>query len=101
MIATWRESYFGRDGLRVFWIVPRDYIDRVLPLTISPAPTELQRVLVGRTELLTPQLEAELTRDFAANDGKRWAADRFYRAYRSRASQLRTPVGVAPALTTR
>jgi hypothetical protein len=88
LLATWEESYFGRPGLRVFWIVPRALTDRVLPIKITPAPDRLERVLVGRTEVLTPQLEARLARDFAADDGKKWENDRYYRAYLARMAAL-------------
>lgn len=52
MIATWREHWF-EDGIRVFNLLPRDLTDTLLPLRISPAPTELVRVFVGRIELFT------------------------------------------------
>lgn len=97
LMATWRESYFERRGLRIFWIVPRAFTDAMLPITITPAPARLERVLVGRTEVLTPQFEAELVRGFAADGGKRWENDRYFRAYRERARQLGGRVGVAPA----
>lgn len=97
MLATWRESYFERDGLRVFWIVPRTFTDAVLPIKITPAPTKLERVLVGRGEVLTPQFEAELVRGFAADGGKHWENDRYFLAYRERVRQLGGVVGVAPA----
>jgi hypothetical protein len=57
MVKTWRDSWF-EEGLRVFYIVPRAATDAILPITITPAPTELARVLVGRTEIITPELEA-------------------------------------------
>ena len=37
--------------------VPRKMTDTVLPITITPTPTELSRVLVGRTEVITPEME--------------------------------------------
>jgi hypothetical protein len=88
LMATWRESYFERYGLRVFWIVPRAFTDAVLPITISPQPEKLTRVLVGRSEVLRPTFETELKRDFAADGGKRWINDRYYRAYTARVRQL-------------
>jgi hypothetical protein len=96
MIATWRESYFQRPGLRLFWIVPRVFTDAILPITLTPRPAKLERVLVGRTEILTPTFERELTREFAVDGGKRWIADRYYRAYRERVRQLGGVVDVAP-----
>jgi len=97
LIATWRESYFEHPGLRVFWIVPRAFTDAILPLTITPKPDALVRVLVGRTEILTPAFESELRRDFARDRGQRWQADRYFFAYRERARQLEATVAVAPA----
>lgn len=88
LVATWRESYFERDGLRVFWIVPRAFTDAVLPIAITPKPDQLERVLVGRSEVLTPSFEAELSRDFATDRGQRWSGDRHSLAYLARARQL-------------
>jgi hypothetical protein len=56
MIESWRTSWF-EPGLRIFWLVPRPITDQVLPLKLSQKPKELVRVLVGRTELITPELE--------------------------------------------
>ena len=61
MIKTWRNSWF-EEGLRVFYILPRQATDAVLPLTIDPKPTELVRVLVGRTEVITPEMEKSVRR---------------------------------------
>ena len=51
MIATWRDSWF-EDGTRVFYIVPPSTIDAVLPLSVTPKPTSIVRVFVGRAELI-------------------------------------------------
>lgn len=56
MIKTWRNNWF-EEGLRVFYILPRNTTDAVLPLTIDPRPSEVVRVLVGRTEIITPEME--------------------------------------------
>jgi hypothetical protein len=56
MIKTWRESWF-EEGMRVFYVLPRQTTDAVLPLTIDPRPQELVRVLVGRAEIITPEME--------------------------------------------
>ena len=39
-------------------MVPRTWTDRLLPLQIQPVPDQLVRVLVGRLEYLTPEVEA-------------------------------------------
>jgi hypothetical protein len=56
MLETWRDSWSG-EGSRLFYIVPRRFVDTVLPLSIRPAPTRLIRVFVGRMELVTPATE--------------------------------------------
>lgn len=61
MLNTWGDSWF-EEGLRVFYIMPRTATDLVLPLVIDPKPSELVRVLVGRNELITPQMEANVGR---------------------------------------
>jgi len=56
MLETWRDSWFG-EGSRLFYIVPRRFVDTALPLSVRPAPTRLIRVFVGRMELVTPATE--------------------------------------------
>ena len=56
MLETWRDSWF-EEGSRLFYIVPRQFVDAVLPLSIHPAPARLTRVFVGRIELVTPATE--------------------------------------------
>jgi len=56
MIKTWRDSWFEK-GARVFYILPRQTTDAVLPITIDPRPSDLVRVLVGRAEIITPEME--------------------------------------------
>ena len=56
MLATWNESYFRTPGLRIFYIVPDEWLGYYLPLNVS-APHELTRVLVGRIDLVAPNAE--------------------------------------------
>src|SRR6185295_18984307 len=90
LLATWNESYFARPGLRIFWIVPRRFTDAVLPIAITPSPAKLERVLVGRLEILTPAFEAQLRHEFARDGGTQCAGDRYFRAYGERVRQLGT-----------
>lgn len=62
MIETWRDSWFGEDGLRVLYVLPRPWTDAALPLRLDPTPDELVRVMVGRAEFLTPSREWEFLR---------------------------------------
>lgn len=50
MLETWEEAYFKAPGTRVFFLVPRQWVDHYLPLDIS-LPAEIERVMVGRIEL--------------------------------------------------
>lgn len=59
MIKTWRDSWF-EEGLRVFYLLPRRTTDEILPVTIEPRPAELVRVLVGRAEVITPEMERKV-----------------------------------------
>jgi hypothetical protein len=71
MLNTWRSAYFDSQGLRVFFIAPRDWTDHYLPLETS-VPADLTRVMVARIELVTPEYRAlanhviKNPRDYAA-----------------------------------
>jgi hypothetical protein len=67
MVRTWRDSWF-EEGSRLFYIVPRRVVDDVLPIAISPAPSALARVFVGRVELFTPATLHTVEQALAAND---------------------------------
>ena len=56
MLKTWRDSWF-EEGLRLFYILPRGLTDTVLPVSIDPTPSDLVRVLMARTEIITPEVE--------------------------------------------
>lgn len=51
MLNTWKKSYFETPGLRVFYLVPREWTDYFLPLEIS-VPARVNRVIVGRIDLV-------------------------------------------------
>ena len=70
MVKTWDDSWFGEQGMRVLYVLPQTWSDRVLPLTFSPAPREIKRVFVGRAEMFTPSQEWALLKEvvrFAGN----------------------------------
>jgi hypothetical protein len=62
MLRTWDLSYFKSPGLRFFYIVPRAWVDKTLPLKITGAPVEITRVMVGRIELISDEQKAALAR---------------------------------------
>ena len=63
MIKTWDDSWFAEHGVRVLYLLPRPWADRVLPLSLNPVPREVARVMVGRAEILTPGMEKALTQE--------------------------------------
>ena len=64
MLDTWKLSYFDSAGLRVFFLLPRTWIDARLPLDLS-TPADITRVMVGRIELLTQTQRKTLARLYA------------------------------------
>ena len=98
MLETWRHSYFEKEGIRVFWIVPRKFTDEILPLKLNPAPKNLERVLVGRAEVLTPEFEEKIVEDFTTNTSHSpyWlysknshgGIDRYFKAWQARVNKL-------------
>jgi len=67
MVETWRTSWF-EEGTRVFYIVPRVFVDEVLPLVINPAPSQTVRAFVGRMEVITPMTEQAVGKALATRD---------------------------------
>jgi len=61
LLSTWELSYFKSAGLRVFFLVPRQWTDYYLPLTVS-VDSRITRVMVGRIELVTREQRRGLAR---------------------------------------
>jgi hypothetical protein len=66
LLSTWQRAYFASPGLRVFYLVPRQWTDHYLPLTIS-GEARIERVMVGRLELISDQ-QRELLSKLATSD---------------------------------
>ena len=60
MVKTWKSSWFGEQGTRVFYSLPQADTDALLPLHLTPAPKEIVRVMIGRFETLTPEQERKI-----------------------------------------
>jgi hypothetical protein len=67
MLETWKDSWF-EEGSRIIYILPRSFVDSVLPLTVMPIPASTVRVFVGRLELITPATQQAVESAFASND---------------------------------
>ena len=91
MVETWWDSYFAKDGLRVFWVIPAEKTEAILPMEVTPAPEKKVRVIVGRSEVLRPSQERQmLANSRSTNDMEKatWESirnsDRFGLAYQHR-----------------
>jgi hypothetical protein len=61
LLNTWDASYFRSHGMRLFFLVPRQWTDYVLPMKTT-LDADLTRVMIGRLELITPGQRACLKR---------------------------------------
>jgi hypothetical protein len=68
MLETWGDSWF-EEGSRLIYIVPRPYVESILPLSINPTPAQLSRVFVGRMELITPATQNSIEAAISSHDG--------------------------------
>jgi hypothetical protein len=66
MVDTWKHQWFAEEGSRVFYLLPRAWTDRVLPLEVTPKPDRVVRVMVGRAELIMPSIERALKQEIMA-----------------------------------
>jgi len=67
MVETWRNSWF-EEGSRLLYLVPAEFVNRVLPLSIAPAPIQTVRVFVGRMEIVTPETVKAVEQALATRD---------------------------------
>jgi hypothetical protein len=76
MVETWRDSWF-EEGSRLIYVVPSNALDAILPLEVEPVPSHVERVFVGRIELVTPETKRSVESAIARSD---WAVvDRYQR----------------------
>jgi hypothetical protein len=61
MVKTWQHTWFEEPGCRILYILPGGFVQEILPITLTPAPAELVRVMVGRAEVFSRGREAQLT----------------------------------------
>ena len=57
MVNTWKRHWFRTPGVRVLYLIPQAWTDASIPLTITPAPDKLVRMMMIRVEVITPELE--------------------------------------------
>jgi hypothetical protein len=59
MVNTWKRQWFRTPGIRVLYLAPQSWTDGLIPLTFEPAPDKVTRIMMIRTEVLTPAIEAQ------------------------------------------
>jgi hypothetical protein len=67
MVESWRDSWF-EEGTRLFYIVPTQAVDAMLPLKVEPRPAQIARVFVGRLEIASPDTLRQVSDALARND---------------------------------
>jgi hypothetical protein len=67
MLESWKDSWF-EEGSRLIYIVPNAFVEKILPLSIEPEPANIQRVFVGRMELLTPATQSAIETAVSSHD---------------------------------
>ena len=88
MVKTWWNSYFNKQGLRVFWVVPQTDLEEILPLNVEPKPENQVRVLVGRADVLRPRMEQQMIASLGTRGFSKFSSDRFYLPYKNRLESL-------------
>jgi hypothetical protein len=58
MVSTWSRQWFRTQGLRLLYIASQSWTDASIPLTITPQPDSVTRVMMIRIEVLTPEIES-------------------------------------------
>lgn len=91
MIKTWKSSWFTEVGTRVFYIVPQKTTDAFLPISISPKPKELVRVMVGRIECITAEQERKIEAQIAGLADEDPAAREFVQKQLERLGRFAEP----------
>jgi hypothetical protein len=95
MLETWHDSWF-EEGMRVIYLMPRATVDKVLPLKISPSPKEVQRVFVGRAEVLSPWSDRTIRAAMETGDTK--TLDKFGRFLSPFLAQIQAKGGLTESL---
>ena len=67
MLESWKDSWF-EEGSRLIYIVPNSFVEQILPLSIRPEPAHVNRIFVGRMELLTPATQQAIETAVTSHD---------------------------------
>jgi hypothetical protein len=79
LLSTWKLSYFQSAGTRLFFIVPHEWTNHYLPMTVTPT-AQIKRVMVGRIDLVTPH-HRELLQKIASDPDVRQHDAELWKVY--------------------
>jgi hypothetical protein len=97
MLETWGDSWF-EEGMRIFYVMPRKAVDAVLPIQIKPAPATIERVFVGRVEVLSAAMQETFETAMATGDTQTLAKyGRFVRPFCDRIMQGSSKIRITQA----
>jgi hypothetical protein len=57
MVDTWEHGYFKTPGLRILYVLSGNEVEEILPIRVTPKPDRLNRVFIGRIEILLDTVE--------------------------------------------
>jgi hypothetical protein len=57
MVNTWQRQWFRTPGVRVLYLIPQAWTDASIPLSVTPKPDSMLRVMLIRVEVITPEQE--------------------------------------------
>jgi len=58
MVNTWQRQWFRTPGVRALYLLPQSWTEQSIPLSISPKPDAIVRVMLVRVELITQEQES-------------------------------------------
>ena len=58
MVNTWKRQWFRTPGMRVLYLIPQTWTDASIPLSVTPTPEAMVRVMLIRVEIITPEQES-------------------------------------------
>lgn len=88
MVKTWEHGYLKVPGLRLLYVLPRAEVDEILPITMTPQPDKLERVFVGRIEILLDTEEDRILAEIASPEFKIESLGRFAEPTLRRVAQV-------------
>jgi hypothetical protein len=97
MVNTWKRQWFRTPGVRVLYLIPQSWTDASIPLSVTPSPDEMLRVMLIRVEVITPEQEASDVKALKAFDADASQTAHFAALGRFAEPRLRRALGLLPS----